>query len=75
MHWQGPVAIYANQTLEDTYDSVRVVRYKNIVMGPAGPGTKNDCAGEDQQVLPLSAVKGNKHPINSIINLDPVFSH
>jgi hypothetical protein len=26
-----------------------VVREKNIVMGPAGPGTKNDCAGEAQQ--------------------------
>lgn len=26
-----------------------VMRQKNMVMSTAGPGTKNDCAGEDQQ--------------------------
>jgi hypothetical protein len=27
----------------------RVVRQKNMVMSPIGPGTKNDCAGDGQQ--------------------------
>jgi hypothetical protein len=31
----------------DQYDvAVSVVRQKNMAIGPAGPETKNDCAGE-----------------------------
>jgi hypothetical protein len=26
-----------------------VVKQKNIIRSPAGPGNRNDCAGEDQQ--------------------------
>jgi hypothetical protein len=29
-------------------------REKNMVMCPAGPGTENDCAGEDQQQFTLN---------------------
>jgi hypothetical protein len=31
--------------------SSKVVRQKSTVMNPAGPGTKNDCAAEDQQQI------------------------
>jgi hypothetical protein len=34
-----------------TDDSVRVVGQKNMVMGPAGPRNKRDCAGEVVPVL------------------------
>lgn len=30
-------------------DSITVRRQKNMVVGPTGPGTKNDCALEGQQ--------------------------
>jgi hypothetical protein len=32
-------------------DPYRVVRQKNMVMGPMGSGTKNDCAGKGQQQI------------------------
>jgi hypothetical protein len=35
--------------MKELHDSVRVVREKNIVVSPAGPGTKNGCAGERRQ--------------------------
>jgi hypothetical protein len=46
--------VYLGQTKERSLEffkeiSVRVMRLKNMVMGPTGPGTKNDCAGEGQQ--------------------------
>jgi hypothetical protein len=32
-------------------NSVIVVRQKNMLICPAGPETKNDCAGEDQRKI------------------------
>jgi hypothetical protein len=31
-----------------------------MVMSPAGPGTKNDCAGEDQQQFTIQRGKGER---------------
>jgi hypothetical protein len=38
-----------NLGVECRYEAPRVVRQKNMVMSPAGPGTNCDCAGEAQQ--------------------------
>jgi hypothetical protein len=38
------------------------MRQKNMAIGPAGPKTKNDCAGEDQQQI-TRPDKGNKSSV------------
>jgi hypothetical protein len=52
--WLRPAAIFhitSDQVPCDrkSQDSVTVVRNKYMAMGLLGPGTKNDCAGKDQQ--------------------------
>jgi hypothetical protein len=32
-----------------SHDSIRIMRQKNMVKGPAGPETMNDCASKGQQ--------------------------
>jgi hypothetical protein len=45
----GRDSIRAERFLTNSsYTTPRVVRQKDMVMSPAGPGTRNDCAGEDQ---------------------------
>jgi hypothetical protein len=41
--------IKVNAVQHSISSRVRVVRQKNMVMGPAGPEPKNDCAGKGQQ--------------------------
>jgi hypothetical protein len=47
------VLVKASSNLPDRSRQFRnpvwTVREKNMVMGPEGPKTKNDCSGEDQQ--------------------------
>jgi hypothetical protein len=38
-----------SQHIRQTVPMLGVVRQKNMVISPAEPGTKNDCAGEGQQ--------------------------
>jgi hypothetical protein len=37
----------------------KVVRQKNVAMSPMTPGTKNNCAGEDQQQFPQTTGHDN----------------
>jgi hypothetical protein len=39
---------------------LRVVRHKNLAMGPAGLGTKNDCAGEGQLKFTRNRTPGGR---------------
>jgi hypothetical protein len=48
------VLVRASSSLPDPTKvrCVRVVRHRNMVMHPAGPKAKNDCAGEASSKLP-----------------------
>jgi hypothetical protein len=45
--WRGPAEIYQSVWQPSLWrDPIRIMRQKNKAMGPAGPGTKNDCVDE-----------------------------
>jgi hypothetical protein len=45
---------------ESEYMIPRVMRQKNMVMSPAGPGTKNDCASKASSNLPDQPTKARQ---------------
>jgi hypothetical protein len=52
--WREPAVIYpTNRGREQNRTTVGFVREYNIVVSPAGLGTKVDCAGEGQQQFTL----------------------